>query len=133
MNKAAEVLFVSQPSLTSAVRELEKELGITLLNRGGKGVTLTNDGAEFLQYARQVVAQYDAEDECYQLLEAVAHAAPEQPLCCLFFQRFHRQFSLRRIYTQTFRLSFVISNPQASCPESSKIFEAKSTSCRPMP
>ena len=59
LNKAAEVLFVSQPSLTSAVRELEKELGITLLNRGGKGVTLTNDGAEFLQYARQVVAQYE--------------------------------------------------------------------------
>ena len=59
LNKAAEVLFVSQPSLTSAVRELEKELGITLLNRGGKGVTLTNDGVEFLQYARQVVSQYE--------------------------------------------------------------------------
>ena len=55
----AEVLFITQPSLTSAVRELEKELGITLFNRGGKGVTLTNDGTEFLQYARQVVAQYD--------------------------------------------------------------------------
>ena len=59
LNKAAEVLFITQPSLTSAVRELEKELGITLFNRGGKGVTLTNDGAEFLQYARQVVTQYD--------------------------------------------------------------------------
>lgn len=59
LNKAAEVLYVTQPSLTSAVRELEKELGITLFNRGGKGVTLTNDGAEFIQYARQVVAQYD--------------------------------------------------------------------------
>ena len=59
LNKAAEVLFITQPSLTSAVRELEKELGITLFNRGGKGVTLTNDGTEFLQYARQVVAQYD--------------------------------------------------------------------------
>ena len=59
LNKAAEVLFITQPSLTSAVRELEKELGITLFNRGGKGVTLTNDGNEFLQYARQVVAQYD--------------------------------------------------------------------------
>ena len=59
LNKAAEALFVSQPSLTSAMRELEKELGITLLSRGGKGVTLTNDGAEFLQYARQVVAQYE--------------------------------------------------------------------------
>ena len=59
LNKAAEVLFMTQPSLTSAVHELEKELGITLFNRGGKGVTLTNDGTEFLQYARQVVAQYD--------------------------------------------------------------------------
>ena len=59
LNKAAEVLYVSQPSLTSAVRELEKELGITIFNRGGRGVTLTNDGTEFLQYARQVVTQYD--------------------------------------------------------------------------
>ena len=59
LNKAAEVLYVTQPSLTSAVRELERELGITLFNRGGKGVTLTNDGAEFIQYARQAVAQYD--------------------------------------------------------------------------
>ena len=59
LNKAAEVLYVTQPSLTSSVRELEKELGITIFNRGGKGVTLTNDGAEFIQYARQVVTQYD--------------------------------------------------------------------------
>ena len=59
LNKAAEALYVTQPSLTSAVRELEKELGITLFNRGGKGVTLTNDGAEFIQYARQVVTQYE--------------------------------------------------------------------------
>ena len=59
LNKAAEALYVTQPSLTSAVRDLEKELGITLFNRGGKGVTLTNDGAEFIQYARQVVTQYE--------------------------------------------------------------------------
>ena len=59
LNKAAEVMYITQPSLTSAVRELEKELGITLFNRGGKGVTLTNDGAEFIQYARQVVTQYE--------------------------------------------------------------------------
>ena len=57
LNKAAEVLYVTQPSLTSAVRELEKELGITLFNRGGKGVTLTTDGAQFIKYARQVVSK----------------------------------------------------------------------------
>ena len=59
LNKAAEVLFMSQPSLTSAVQELERELGITIFNRGGKGMSLTNDGSEFIQHARQVVAQYD--------------------------------------------------------------------------
>lgn len=59
-NKAAEALYVAQPSLTSAIKELEKELGITIFYRSGKGVTLTNDGAEFLLYARQVIQQYEA-------------------------------------------------------------------------
>ena len=65
MNKAAEQLYVSQPSLTSSVQELEKEIGIKIFNRSGKGVTLTNDGAEFLQYARQVVSQFDVLAEKY--------------------------------------------------------------------
>lgn len=59
LNKAAELLYVAQPSLTSAIKELEKEAGITIFNRSGKGVTLTNDGAEFLLYARQVYQQYE--------------------------------------------------------------------------
>ena len=58
INKAAEKLYVSQPSLTSAIKELEKELGIVLFNRTGRGVTLTADGLDFLPYARQVVGQY---------------------------------------------------------------------------
>ncbi|MEA4824555.1 MAG: LysR family transcriptional regulator [Clostridiaceae bacterium] len=58
LNKAAEILYVAQPSLTSTVKELEKEIGITIFNRSGKGVTLTGDGTEFLLYARQVYGQY---------------------------------------------------------------------------
>lgn len=58
-NKAAEQLYVSQPSLTSAVKELERELGITLFYRSGRGVTLTGDGTEFLLYAKQVYGQYE--------------------------------------------------------------------------
>ena len=58
INRAAEKLYVSQPSLTSAVKELEKELGIVLFNRTGRGVTLTADGVDFLPYARQVYGQY---------------------------------------------------------------------------
>lgn len=59
LNKAAEQLYVSQPSLTNAIKELEKELGVTLLHRGGRGVTLTNDGIEFLLYAKQIYGQYE--------------------------------------------------------------------------
>ena len=65
INKAAEQLYVSQPSLTSAMQELEKELGITLFYRSGRGVTLTNDGTEFLLYARQLLGQYETILEKY--------------------------------------------------------------------
>ena len=64
-NRAAEVLYISQPSLTSSMQELEKELGITIFYRSGRGVSLTQDGAEFLLYARQVYNQYEALAEKY--------------------------------------------------------------------
>ena len=59
LNKASEQLYIAQPSLTSALQELEKEIGITIFNRGGRGVTPTNDGLEFIRYAREVISQYD--------------------------------------------------------------------------
>lgn len=71
MNKAAEQLYVSQPSLTSSVQELEKEIGIKIFNRSGRGVSLTNDGAEFIQYARHVVGQFDVLSEKYILRRKV--------------------------------------------------------------
>lgn len=58
-NKASEVLYISQPSLTEAVKELEKELGISIFHRSGKGVTLTSDGAEFISYAHELYSQYE--------------------------------------------------------------------------
>ncbi len=57
-NQAANRLYLSQPSLTNAVKELEKEIGARLFNRSGKGVTLTAEGLRFLPYARQVYSQY---------------------------------------------------------------------------
>ena len=59
MNRAAEMLYIAQPSLTSAIKELEREVGITIFNRSGKGVSLTADGTEFIVYARQVYQQYE--------------------------------------------------------------------------
>ncbi len=65
LNKAAETLYISQPSLTTAIQELEKEIGIRIFNRSGRGVTLTNDGTEFILYARQVYGQYNLLVEKY--------------------------------------------------------------------
>src|SRR5690554_2385179 len=57
INKAAERLFIAQPSLSNALRDLEMEIGLELLIRTPRGISLTTDGAEFLGYARQVVEQ----------------------------------------------------------------------------
>ena len=57
-NRAADRLYIAQPSLTSAIKELEKELGVILFNRSGKGATLTAEGVNFLPYARSVIMQY---------------------------------------------------------------------------
>lgn len=65
LNKAGEILYISQPSLTSSMQELERELGITIFNRSGRGVTPTADGAEFLQHAKQLYSQYEALAEKY--------------------------------------------------------------------
>ncbi|MGN0586162.1 MAG: LysR family transcriptional regulator [Oscillospiraceae bacterium] len=59
MNKAAELLYVSQPSLTGAVKELEREIGITIFLRTSKGVVPTSEGTDFLTRARQVYQQYE--------------------------------------------------------------------------
>ena len=58
MNEAARTLFISQPSLSSAIRELEEEIGVELFRRTNRGISVTPEGEEFLGYARQVVEQY---------------------------------------------------------------------------
>lgn len=65
MNEAAKVLLVSQASLSSAVRELEEEFGIRIFDRSNKGVRITRDGAEFIRYARQLIAQYEVITDRY--------------------------------------------------------------------
>lgn len=66
MNEAAKQLFITQPSLSNAVRDLEREMGIEIFIRNPKGITLTRDGMEFLSYARQVVEQTDLLEERYK-------------------------------------------------------------------
>ena len=58
-NKAAENLFISQPSLTAAIRDLEEEIGIVIFNRTSRGVSLTPDGEEFVAQANQLYHHYE--------------------------------------------------------------------------
>ena len=57
ISAAAEKLFISQPSLTTAIRELETEMGVTIFSRTNRGVIVSREGEEFLGYARQILSQ----------------------------------------------------------------------------
>lgn len=57
ISAAAEKLFISQPSLTTAIRELESEMGVTIFSRTNRGVIVSREGEEFLGYARQILSQ----------------------------------------------------------------------------
>ncbi|MFR5266846.1 LysR family transcriptional regulator [Clostridium sp.] len=65
MSEAAKNLFISQPSLSNAIKELERELAITIFTRSNKGIIITAEGNEFLGYARQVVEQMELLEEKY--------------------------------------------------------------------
>jgi DNA-binding transcriptional LysR family regulator len=75
MNSAAQALYVSQSSLSVAVKELEQEMGVTIFRRSNKGIELTSEGVELLGYARQVVEQADL-----MLRHYVGHDADHQRL-----------------------------------------------------
>ena len=63
ISDAAKKLFISQPSLTNAIKDLENEMQITVFNRTNKGIVISNKGDEFLAYARQVLEQADLLEE----------------------------------------------------------------------
>lgn len=65
MNEAARNLFISQPSLSAAIKDLEEEIGVELFRRSNRGISVTPEGEEFLGYARQVVEQYELMESKY--------------------------------------------------------------------
>ncbi|MFD2704984.1 LysR family transcriptional regulator [Salibacterium lacus] len=74
ISKAAHQLFISQPSLSNSIKELENELGIAIFSRTNKGIVITSEGSEFLGYARQVMEQTDLLENRY----ANASQPPQQ-------------------------------------------------------
>ena len=66
ISKAAENLYTGQPNLSRAIKELEENLGITIFRRTSKGITVTPEGEEFLQYAKPIISQVDAIENLYK-------------------------------------------------------------------
>ena len=65
ISKAAENLYMGQPNLSRAIKELEEHIGITIFKRTSKGITVTDDGEEFLRYARRIIAQVEQVEDIY--------------------------------------------------------------------
>ena len=65
ISEAAKQLFITQPSLSNSVKELEKEMGISIFNRSSRGIALSPEGTEFLSYARQVLEQAELLEQHY--------------------------------------------------------------------
>lgn len=63
---AAENLFMGQPNLSKAIRELEDNLGVTIFKRTSKGIVATEKGEEFLVYAKRILAQIDELESVYK-------------------------------------------------------------------
>nr|WP_246070768.1 LysR family transcriptional regulator [Paenibacillus kobensis] len=61
--KAAEVLHITQPSVSYAIKQLEEALGIKLFHRQSKGVTLTEEGKALFQYVEQSFAMLEAGED----------------------------------------------------------------------
>lgn len=66
LSKAAEKLFVAVPNLSRSIKELEADLGITIFDRSVKGMRLTPDGEEFVQYARRILRQIGEMEQLYK-------------------------------------------------------------------
>ena len=82
ITEAAKQLYITQPSLSTAVKSLEEELGIEIFYRTAKGITLSVDGTEFLSYARQIIEQTELMEQRYM------GKKPSKQLCSISTQHY---------------------------------------------
>lgn len=66
ITKAAAALYMGQPNLSKAIKEMEREIGVPIFKRSAKGVVPTEKGKEFLQYAKVILAQMDKMEALYK-------------------------------------------------------------------
>ena len=127
LNKAAESLLIAQPNISRSIKELEADLGITIFNRSAKGMELTPEGEEFINYAQNILKQIDEVDKIYKnasprkqkfsisvpracyISEAfakfsqhIAHAPAE-----IFYQETNSQITINNVLTKDYKLGII--------------------------
>ncbi|MGM9680910.1 MAG: LysR family transcriptional regulator [Eubacteriales bacterium] len=92
ISKAAENLFMGQPNLSRAIRELESSLGITIFKRTSKGITVTPQGEDFLSRAKNILSQIDEMENYYKTgqggIRKFSLSAPRASFVCSAFAEF---------------------------------------------
>ncbi len=127
LGKAAEVLFVAQPNISRSIKELEADLGITIFTRSAKGMFLTPEGEEFIQYARNILKQIDEVEMIYKadgpkkqkfsisvpracyISEAFAQFSKtlgDDP-CEIFYKETNSQRTINNILTKDYKLGII--------------------------
>lgn len=97
INKAAEALYMNQPNLSRAIKDLEASLGITIFGRSSKGMYVTPEGEEFLAHAQKILAQIDEVEALYQQgrqpQQRFSISVPRASYISQAFAHFSRQLS----------------------------------------
>lgn len=107
ISKAANNLYMGQPQLSKAIRELEDSLGITVFNRTSKGVVPTKKGAEFLIYAKNILAQIEEMESIYKPREKESQkfdiAVPRASYISFAFTEFVKAHNLNKAHNINYR------------------------------
>ncbi|MGM0124257.1 hypothetical protein IGI37_001631 [Enterococcus sp. AZ194] len=106
--EAAKKMFITQPSLSNGIKELENEIGLTLFTRTNKGAYLTDEGKDFLEHAEKILAQMDYLETRYQKSEqqerfsvASQHYDFLGPIVAKLMKQFQPQYKQFRIFETT--------------------------------
>ena len=95
INKAAENLYMNQPNLSRAIRELEESLGIEIFKRTTKGITITLQGEEFLNYADKILNQIDEVENMFKIdkvkVQKFSISVPRATYISVAFAKFAEQ------------------------------------------
>ncbi|MEY8237196.1 LysR family transcriptional regulator [Lachnospiraceae bacterium 66-29] len=113
ITEAAKELYISQPSLSGAIKEVEKESGITIFSRCRAGVALTKEGMEFLGYARQVVQQMELLESKYSDLGILYLCNSNENVLRKLFEEYNLNFF--ELFTATPHIFIGKDHPLAKC------------------